>query len=91
MQAMVIIMRRLGLRCNLEDENLAQYIIHLIRNVLGIEPCIRIRESTCEIRSGQKKAVNFFLIMASQMARKLGQSICQSAYFLLKNRTTQTG
>lgn len=50
-----------GIRCNLEDENFAQHIIHLIRNVLGIEPCIRIRENTYEIRSGQKKAVNFFL------------------------------
>jgi intein/homing endonuclease len=49
-----------GIRCNLQDENMAQYIIQLARNVLGVEPCVSIRENTFEIRSGQKQAVSFF-------------------------------
>ena len=49
-----------GIRCNLQDENMAQRIIHLARNVLGVEPCVRIRENTFEIRSGQGQVVRFF-------------------------------
>jgi len=49
-----------GIRCNLQDENMAQRIIHLARNVLGVEPCVRIRENTFEIRSGQRQTVRFF-------------------------------
>jgi hypothetical protein len=49
-----------GIRCNLQDENMAQRIIHLARNVLGVEPCVRIRENTFEIRSGQRQTIRFF-------------------------------
>jgi len=49
-----------GIRCNLQDEDMAQRIIHLVRNVLGVEPCVRIRENTFEIRSGQRQTVRFF-------------------------------
>lgn len=49
-----------GIRCNLNDESLAQHIIELARNVLGVEPSVRIREDTFTIRSGQKQAVHFF-------------------------------
>jgi len=50
-----------GIRCNLNDETLVQHIIELARNVLGVEPSVRIRENTFTIRSGQKQAVHFFL------------------------------
>jgi len=49
-----------GIRCNLQDEDMAQRIIHLARNVLGVEPCVGIRENTFEIRSGQRQIVRFF-------------------------------
>jgi len=49
-----------GIRCNLQDENMAQRTIHLARNVLGVEPCVRIRENTFEIRTAQRQAVRFF-------------------------------
>jgi len=49
-----------GIRCNLQDEDMAQRIIQLARNVLGVEPCVRIRENTFEIRSGQRQTVRFF-------------------------------
>jgi len=49
-----------GVRCNLQDEYMAQRIIHLARNVLGVEPCVRIRENTFEIRSGQRQVIHFF-------------------------------
>jgi len=49
-----------GIRCNLQDENMAQRIIHLAHSVLGVEPCVRIRENTFEIRSGQRQIVRFF-------------------------------
>jgi len=49
-----------GIRCNLQDENMAQRIIHLARSVLGVEPCVRIRENTFEIRSGQRQITRFF-------------------------------
>jgi hypothetical protein len=49
-----------GLRCNLQDENMAQRIIHLARNVLGVEPCVRVRENTYEIRNGQSQIIRFF-------------------------------
>jgi len=48
-----------GIRCNLQDENMAQRIIHLTRNVIGVEPCVRIRENTFEIRSGQRQVICF--------------------------------
>jgi len=49
-----------GIRCNLQDQNMAQRIIHLARNVLGVETCVRIRENTFEIRSGQRQTIRFF-------------------------------
>jgi len=49
-----------GIRCNFQDENMAQRIIYLTRNVLGVEPCVRIRENTFEIRSGQRQIISFF-------------------------------
>ncbi len=49
-----------GIRCNLRDEKMAQHIVLLARNVLGVEPCVRIRQNTYEIRSGQQPAVKFF-------------------------------
>jgi hypothetical protein len=49
-----------GIRCNIQDENIALHIIHLARDVLGVEPCVRIRESTYEIRSGQRQVIRFF-------------------------------
>jgi len=49
-----------GIRCNLQDENMARRTIHLARKVLGVEPCVRIRENTFEIRTGQRQAVRFF-------------------------------
>lgn len=49
-----------GIRCNLQDQNMAERIIHLTRSVLGVEPCVRIRENTFEIRNGQKQAIRFF-------------------------------
>lgn len=49
-----------GIRCYLQDENMAERIIHLARSVLGVEPCVRIRENTFEIRNGQKQTIHFF-------------------------------
>jgi len=49
-----------GIRCNLQDGNMAQRIIRLARNVLGVEPCVGMRENTFEIRSGQKQVILFF-------------------------------
>lgn len=49
-----------GIRCNLRDEKMAQHIVLLVRSVLGVEPCVRIRQNTYEIRSGQQQAVKFF-------------------------------
>ena len=59
-----------GIRCNLQDENMAQRIIHLARNVLGVEPCVRIREKTFEIRSGQRQTVHFFQKYGFNEAKK---------------------
>jgi intein/homing endonuclease len=49
-----------GIRVNLQDEKMAQRIVFLARNVLGVEPCVSIRQNTFEIRSGQRQAVRFF-------------------------------
>jgi intein/homing endonuclease len=49
-----------GIRCNIQDENMAERIIQLTRSVLGVEPCVRIRENTFEIRNGQKQTIRFF-------------------------------
>jgi intein/homing endonuclease len=49
-----------GIRVNLQDEKMAQRIVVLARNVLGIEPCVSTRQNTFEIRSGQRQAVRFF-------------------------------
>lgn len=50
-----------GIRCNVQDAKMEQRILNLSRDVLGVEPCVSVRESTFEIRSGQKQAVRFFL------------------------------
>jgi len=72
-----------GIRCNLQDENMAQRIIHLARNVLGVEPCVRIRENTFEIRSGQRQIVCFF--------RKYGFCEGRKAYVVqVPNQITYT-
>ncbi|MDH5713051.1 MAG: hypothetical protein OEY83_03835 [Candidatus Bathyarchaeota archaeon] len=44
-----------GIRCNLNDESSVQHIIELARNVLGVEPSVRIRKDTFTIRSGKNK------------------------------------
>ena len=49
-----------GIRSNLQDKKMAEQIVFLARNVLGVEPCVRIRQNTYEIRSGQQQAVKFF-------------------------------
>jgi intein/homing endonuclease len=49
-----------GIRCNLQDENMARQIIYLARKVLGVEPIVSIRENTFEIRSGQRQVILFF-------------------------------
>src|SRR3990170_4476593 len=49
-----------GIRVNLQDEKMAQRIVVLVRNVLGVEPCVSTRQNTFEIRSGQRQAVRFF-------------------------------
>ena len=49
-----------GIRVNLRDEKMAQQIVVLVRNVLGVEPCVSTRQNTFEIRSGQRQAVRFF-------------------------------
>jgi len=49
-----------GMRCNLQDGNMAKRIIHLARKVLGVEPIVSIRENTFEIRSGQRQVIRFF-------------------------------
>ena len=49
-----------GIRCNIQDEKMAHRIVILVRNVLGVEPCVSTRQNTFEIRSGQKQAVGFF-------------------------------
>jgi DNA-binding transcriptional regulator WhiA len=59
-----------GMRCNLQDENMAERIIHLARSVLGIEPCVRIRENTFEIRNGQKQAIGFFHVYGFTKGKK---------------------
>jgi hypothetical protein len=56
---------------NLQDENMAQRIIHLARNVLGVEPCVGMRENTFEIRSGQKQVILFFRKHGFFQGRKL--------------------
>jgi len=59
-----------GIRCNLQDEDMAQRIVYLARNVLGVEPCVRTRENTFEIRSGQKQTVRFFQKFSFHEGRK---------------------
>jgi intein/homing endonuclease len=49
-----------GILCNIRDEKMAQRIVVLVRNVLGVEPCVSTRQNTFEIRSGQRQAVRFF-------------------------------
>lgn len=72
-----------GIRCNLQDENMAQRIIHLARNVLGVEPCVRIRENTFEIRSGQRQVIRFF--------RKYSINEGKKAYFIqIPDQITRT-
>jgi intein/homing endonuclease len=39
---------------------MTEQIIYLTRSVLGVEPCVRIRENTFEIRSGQRQVIRFF-------------------------------
>lgn len=51
-----------GIRLNSNDESLASHTIELVRNVLGLEPCVSIRDNTFEIRSGRKRAILFFPI-----------------------------
>jgi intein/homing endonuclease len=50
-----------GIRCSIQDRKLARRIVILARQVLGVEPCVSIRENTFEIRSGQRQVVRFFL------------------------------
>ena len=72
-----------GIRCNLQDENMAQRIIHLARNVLGVELCVRTRENTYEIRSGQRQTIRFF--------RKYGFIEGKKAYVVqIPNQITRT-
>ena len=49
-----------GIRCNLQDRNMAKRIIHLAQKVLGVEPIVSVRENTFEIRSGQRQVILFF-------------------------------
>jgi hypothetical protein len=49
-----------GLRCNIQDKNMAQRILQLIRDVLGVEPNVGIWNNAFEIRSGQRQVVEFF-------------------------------
>ena len=49
-----------GILCNIQDEKMAQRIVILVRNVLGVEPCVSTKQNTFEIRSGQRQAARFF-------------------------------
>ena len=49
-----------GILCNIQDEKMAQRIVVLARNVLGVEPCVSTRQNTFEIPSGQTQTVRFF-------------------------------
>src|SRR4030067_3475097 len=49
-----------GVLCNIQDEKMARRIVVLVRNVLGVEPCVSTRQNTFEIRNGQRQAVRFF-------------------------------
>jgi len=49
-----------GIRCNVQDQSMAERIIQLARDTLGVEPSVAARDNAFEIRSGQKQVVNFF-------------------------------
>lgn len=51
-----------GLRCNTQDRNMAQRILQLIRDILGVEPNVGIWNNAFEMRSGQKQVIEFFKI-----------------------------
>lgn len=49
-----------GIRCNVKDINMAERILQLARDVLGVEPSVDARNNAFEIRSGQKQVIRFF-------------------------------